>query len=54
MKRCEKCGKLMWFWQDLIMTTDKYGRVVIPIMHDKCDDGKPYRAYEDRKRRVQN
>ena len=36
MKRCEKCGKRMWFWQELIMTTDRWGNVVIPIAHDKC------------------
>ena len=36
MKRCEKCEKRMWFFQELIMTTDRYGNVVIPIFHDKC------------------
>ena len=36
MKRCEKCGKRMWFWQELVMTTNRWGQVVIPILHDKC------------------
>ena len=49
MRKCEKCGKRMWFWQELIMTTDGYGEVTIPIMHDKCDDGKPYYEHENSK-----
>ncbi len=36
MTKCEKCGKKMWFWQELIMTTDEFGNVTIPIAHDKC------------------
>ncbi len=36
MKRCEVCLKFMWFWQELIMTTNDYGEVVIPLVHDKC------------------
>ncbi len=34
----------MWFFQELVMTTDKYGEVKIPILHDKCvKDGEVYR-----------
>ncbi len=45
MKRCEKCWKRMWFFQEIIMTTDQYGDVVIPIAHDKCiKSGEVYRA----------
>ena len=40
----------MWFWQELIMTTNRHGEVVIPIMHDKCDDGKPYYEHENSKK----
>lgn len=47
MKRCEKCGKRMWFFQELIMTTDRYGNVVIPILHDKCvTSGEVYKEKE--------
>lgn len=47
MKKCEICGKRMWFWQELIMTTDGLGNVVVPFAHDKCSrklNGKPYRS----------
>ena len=36
MNKCEKCGKRMWFWQELIMTTNGFGNVTIPVAHDKC------------------
>jgi hypothetical protein len=43
--KCDICGKRMWFFQDLVMTTDELGEVSIPINHSKCMDkqnGKPY------------
>ena len=44
MTQCEICGKRMWFWQELIMTTNEFGDVVIPIAHDKCNKGQIYIA----------
>ena len=45
MKRCEKCGNIMWFFQELILTTDEYGNVTIPILHYKCvKSGEVYRV----------
>lgn len=44
-KICEICGKKMRWWQDVIMTTDEFGYVVVPILHSKCSDkqgSKPY------------
>ena len=41
---CEICGKRMWFWQNQVMSVDKFGNL-FPISHDKCVeklDGKPY------------
>ena len=37
MVKCEICGKRMWWWQDLVMTTNRFGRVVIPLFHVKCE-----------------
>ncbi len=37
----------MWFWQEIVMTTDKVGDVTIPIAHDKCiKSGEVYREKE--------
>lgn len=43
--KCDICGKRMWWWQDTIMTTDKFGYVVVPVNHTKCSNkmrGKVY------------
>ena len=50
MKKCEICGKRMWFWQDTVMTTNEFGQVVVPIAHYKCSkklNGKPYKSKID-------
>ncbi len=37
----------MWFWQELIMTTDRHGYTTIPIAHNKCiKSGEVYREKE--------
>lgn len=52
MNKCDICGRRMYWFQDIVMTTDEFGYITIPVCHHKCSikqNGKPYYSKNDAK-----
>jgi hypothetical protein len=44
-RKCDRCGKRMWFWEYVIMRPEKIHKnydfeTYVPIRHVKCENGK--------------